>query len=102
MQRLREGALLRTLGARQSQVMTVLFAEYLALGSIATASGLILAIVAAALLMPNVFEIDYTLRPLPILTIWGVVVCLTVLTGLVSSRDLLRRPPLPVLREASE
>lgn len=102
MQRLREGALLRTLGARRHQVMTVLFAEYLALGSIATASGLTLAVAAAALLMPNVFEIEYVLRPLPILAIWGVVVCLTVLTGLVSSRDLLRRPPLPVLREASE
>jgi len=102
MQRLREGALLRTLGARRRQVMTVLFAEYLALGSIATASGLMLAVVASWLLVPNVFEIDYSVRPWPILAIWGVVVLLTVLTGLVSSRDLLRRPPLPVLRGTPE
>lgn len=99
MQRLREGALLRTLGARRRQVLTVLFAEYLALGSIATASGLILAVVATWLLVPNVFEIDYAVRPGPILAIWSVVVSLTVVTGLLGSRDLLRRPPLPVLRD---
>ena len=102
MQRLREGALLKTLGARRNQIMTVLFAEYLALGSIATASGLLLAIGASAIVVPQVFEIDYTVRLGSVGVIWLVVVSLTVLTGLVGSRDLLRRPPLPVLREAPE
>lgn len=101
-QRLREGALLKTLGARRRQVLTVLFAEYLALGSLATASGLLLAVVAAAVLVPSVFEIDYTLRAGSLTVIWLVVVTLTVVTGLVGSRELLRRPPLPVLREAPE
>lgn len=101
-QRLREGALLKTLGARRNQILTVLFAEYLALGSVATASGLVLAVVASALVVPLVFEIDYTLRLGPIAAIWGVVVVLTVATGLLGSRDLLRRPPLPVLRDAPE
>lgn len=101
-QRLREGALLKTLGARRRQVLTVLFSEYLALGSLATASGLVLAVLAAALLVPNLFEIDYTVRPVSLLLIWLVVVTLTVLTGLLGSRDLLRRPPLPILREAPE
>jgi putative ABC transport system permease protein len=102
MQRLREGALLKTLGARRRQVLTVLFAEYLALGTIATASGLLLAMVAAAILAPAVFEIDYTPRLGAAAVIWVVVVALTVVTGLLGSRDLLRRPPLPVLREAPE
>lgn len=101
-QRLREGALLKTLGARRRQILTVLFAEYLALGSLATASGLVLAMVAAALLVPSVFEMDYTPRAGSLLVIWGVVVTLTVVTGLLGSRELLRRPPLPVLREAPE
>lgn len=99
-QRLREGALLKTLGARRRQVLTVLFAEYLALGSIATASGLLLAIVAAAIVVPQVFEIEYHVRLASISVIWLVVVALTVVVGLLGSRDLLRRPPLPVLREA--
>jgi hypothetical protein len=34
--------------------------------------------------------------------IWLVVVALTVVTGLLGSRDLLARPPLAVLREAPE
>lgn len=102
LQRLREGAILKTLGARRSQVLTVLFAEYLALGSIATASGLILSIVAASLIVPSVFELDYSVRLGPISLIWMVVVLLTVVVGLLGSRDLLNRPPLPILREAPE
>ena len=102
LQRLREGALLRTLGARRRQVLTVLLVEYLALGSIATASGLILAVFAAWLMMPTVFEIDYSVRPGPMVVIWIMVVGLTVITGLTGSRDLLRRPPLPILRGSAE
>jgi putative ABC transport system permease protein len=102
MQRLREGALLRTLGARRRQVLGVLFAEYLALGTIATASGLVLALVAAAIIMPQVFEIAYTMRVGSAVLIWLVVVALTVVTGLLGSRDLLAKPPLAVLREAPE
>jgi putative ABC transport system permease protein len=101
-QRLREGALLKTLGARRSQVLTVLFSEYLALGSIATASGLVLAVAASALVVPAVFEVDYTVRLGSVAAIWVAVVALTVVTGLLGSRDLLRRPPLPILREAPE
>lgn len=96
--RLREGALLKTLGARRSQILTVLFAEYLALGSIATASGLGLAIVATALMMPRLFEVGFTLNIGVVAAIWAAVVGITVVTGLVGSRDLIRRPPLPVLR----
>jgi len=101
-QRLREGALLKTLGARRRQVLTVLLAEYLALGSIATASGLLLAVGGAAVLLPTLFEVDYTLRIGSLAAIWLVVVTMTVVTGLLGSRELLRRPPLPVLREAPE
>lgn len=101
-QRLREGALLKTLGARRNQVLTVLMTEYLALGSLATASGLLLAIVAAAFVVPTVFEMQYSPRFGSLAVIWLSVVALTVLVGLLGSRDLLRRPPLAVLREAPE
>jgi putative ABC transport system permease protein len=101
-QRMREGALLRTLGARRRQVLTVLFAEYLALGTLATAAGLGLAWVASALLVPLVFHVDYSVHLTPLLFIWAGVAGLTVLVGLVGSRGLLRRPPLAVLRDAPE
>lgn len=101
-QRLREGALLKTLGARRRQVLTVLMTEYLALGSLATASGLLLAIAAGALIVPGLFDMTYTVRFASLGAIWAAVVGLTVAVGLLGSRDLLRRPPLPVLREAPE
>jgi putative ABC transport system permease protein len=102
MQRLREGALLKTLGARKNQVLTVLFAEYLALGSIATAAGLVLAVAGSAIVVPWLFELDYRVRMTSLSLIWLVVVTLTVVVGLLGSRDLIRRPPLPVLRDAPE
>jgi len=101
-QRLREGALLKTLGARRRQVLIVLLSEYLAMGTLATASGLVLSVVAASVLVPGVFEIAYRTRVAPLLLIWLAVVSLTALVGLLGSRDLLARPPLPVLREAPE
>ena len=101
-QRLREGALLRILGASRKQVLTVLFAEYLALGTLASASGLFLAVIAGAIVVPNVFELAYAPRVLPLTAIWAAVAALTVLVGLLGSRSLLTKPPLPVLREAPE
>lgn len=101
-QRQREGALLKTLGARRHQVLTVLLTEYVALGSIATAAGLSLALVAAALIVPGLFEMDYGVRLGSVALVWAAVVSLTVVVGLLGSRELLRRPPLPVLREAPE
>lgn len=101
-QRLREGALLKTLGARRGQVLVVLLSEYLALGTLATAAGLVLAWVGAALLVPGVFEIPFRTHPLPMLGIWLAVTGLTVLVGLAGSRRLLAQPPLAVLREAPE
>ena len=101
-QRTREGALLKTLGARRKQVLTVLLAEYLALGTLATATGLGLAVLGAWLLVPRTFQVPFSPQPGVLLAIWGAVVGLTVAVGLLGSRGLLAKPPLAVLREAPE
>ena len=101
-QRTREGALLKTLGARRKQVLAVLFAEYLALGTLATATGLLLAWGASAILVPQVFELEYQVHPVPLALIWTGVTALTVLVGILGSRSVLTRPPLAVLREVPE
>jgi putative ABC transport system permease protein len=101
-QRLREGALLKILGASRKQVLTVLFSEYLAIGTLASASGLFLAVIAGAIIVPNVFELAYAPRVVPLTAIWAGVAALTVLVGLLGSRSLLTKPPIPVLREAAE
>jgi putative ABC transport system permease protein len=101
-QRLREGALLRTLGARRRQVLIVLLSEYLALGTLATASGLVLSWVAAAIVVPHMFNLHFTTHVRPLTIVWLAVTGVTVTVGLLGSRGLLRRAPLAVLREAPE
>ena len=101
-QRMRESALLRTLGARRGQVRTVLLAEYLALGTIASITGIVLAVVAAGVLARTVFELDYLPDLASLAAVWAGVTVLTVVVGLTGSGGLLRRPPLPVLRAVSE
>ncbi len=101
-QRLREGALLKTLGARRRQVLIVLLTEYLALGTLATATGLVLAWTASAIVVPRVFQLEFSTHFGPLAMIWLVVAGVTVSVGLIGSRGLLRRAPLAVLREAPE
>ena len=101
-QRMRESALLRTLGARRGTVRIVLLTEYLALGTLASVTGLTLAVVAAGSLASSVFELDFLPDFGSLAAVWAGVTVLTVLVGLGGSGGLLRRPPLPVLRRASE
>jgi putative ABC transport system permease protein len=102
LQRMREAALLKTLGARRRQLLTILFAEYVTLGTLATAAGLALSWIAAALAVPRIFEVPFRPDPGAILLVWGAVAALTVVVGLAGSRTVLRRPPLAVLRDQAD
>ena len=55
-QRIREGALLRTLGATRAQMFRIVLAEYLSLGLLAAAVALVLAAAAGWALARFVFE----------------------------------------------
>jgi putative ABC transport system permease protein len=98
-QRIREGALLRTLGATRSQVFRVVLAEYLSLGLLASAVALVLAAAAAWALARFVFEGSFSLPLLPMTGLTLSIVVLTVVVGLANSRDVVRRTPLEVLRD---
>ena len=98
-QRIREGALLRTLGATRRQVLRVVLAEYLALGGLAAIVGVGLAILAAYAIATWVFEGPFAV-PVPAVTLLAFLVTAgTALLGALNSRDVLRLPPLQVLRE---
>ena len=101
-QRMRESALLRTLGARRGQIRVVLLTEYLALGTLASLTGLVLAVAAAWALARAVFEVSYVPSLGSLAGLWLVVTALTLAMGLGGSAGLLGRPPLPVLRRAAE
>ena len=99
-QRVRESVLLRTLGATKSQVNRILFAEYLALGTLGAAVGAVLAVSANWALAYYVFEVKWSAPSYLVLAGgWAVVSALTVTTGWLSSRGISDHPPLAVLRE---
>jgi putative ABC transport system permease protein len=98
-QRVREGALLRTLGATRGQVYRVVLAEYLSLGLLAAGVALVLAAVAGWAVARFVFEGTFTLPLLQMAALTITIVALTVMVGLANSRDVVRRTPLEVLRE---
>jgi putative ABC transport system permease protein len=98
-QRVREGALLRTLGATRSQVFRVVLAEYLTLGLLASTVALLLASAAGWAVSRYVFDGSFRLPALPLSALVLLVVGLTVIVGLANSRDVVRRPPLEVLRQ---
>lgn len=99
-QRVRESVLLRTLGATKAQVNRIMFAEYLALGTLAAAVGAVLAVGANWALAWQMFQVKWT-APSPgvLLGGWAVVSALTVVTGWLSNRGICDHPPLAVLRE---
>jgi putative ABC transport system permease protein len=97
-QRIREGALLRTLGATRPQIFRIVLAEYFALGAMAALVAAVLASVAAWALVTWVFEGRFALQPLTLAGLTLGVVALTVVVGLLNSREVIRRTPLEVLR----
>jgi putative ABC transport system permease protein len=98
-QRMREAALLRTLGATRSQIFGVMLAEYFSLGLLATALAMVLAGLASWALARYVFEGSFTV-PLAAMSAFALgMVALTVAVGLGNSIGVVRRTPLEILRE---
>jgi putative ABC transport system permease protein len=101
-QRLRESALLKTLGASRKQIRQVLITEYAALGLLAAATGVLLGGTAAWGLTKFFFKLEYEAPVLGLTIVCFGVALLSIIVGLFNSRDVFRRQPLAVLREISE
>lgn len=99
-QRLRESALLRTLGASRKQVGRILLVEYAALGTLAGLTGLVLALGGGWGLATYVFEVTFAPAWTWLAAAAIAVPLLTVLIGLSGSRGVATVPPLEVLRRA--
>lgn len=98
-QRLREGALLKTLGGRGRQILTVFVTEYAALGTLAALAGILLGLSAAWGLVRYTFDAPFQVNAPPLVALFIGVVALTVVAGLLMSRTVLGRTPLDVLRQ---
>jgi len=97
-QRVREGALLRTLGARRFQLVRILLAEYVVLGALAAGAAILLSSVAGWALVRFVFAGSFAMPGPALLALVLAVLGLTVVVGLSGSSEVWRRPPLEVLR----
>ncbi len=97
-QRMQESVLLRTLGANRRQILYITLIEYGLLGLLASLSGIVLSVAGTWGLAKYVFESPYNPSVWPLLAVIGTVTTLTILIGLLNSRDVLTRPPLEVLR----
>lgn len=97
-QRIKESILLRTLGASRKQILMINAIEYFFLGVFAAGAGLILALSGSWLLAKFSFEASFSPPLLPIFALFGTVVGLVVITGVLSTRSILDQPPLKILR----
>jgi len=97
--RLREGVLLRTLGASRAQVVRVLLAEYGALGTLGALTGLGLAFGGAWALTRFVFDDPFDPAVGASLLLAGGMLLLTMTIGWLTSRDVYRETPMIAIRD---
>lgn len=97
--RLREGVLLRTLGATKAQIARILLAEYSALGLLGALTGMVLAFAGAWALTRFVFKDPFDPAVLPTVSIAAGMLVLTVTIGLLTSRDVYKATPMAAIRE---
>jgi len=100
-QRLKEIVLLRTLGAKGTQILSITAIEYLFLGVLSAAAGMIMALGASWALAVYSFGTNFAIPFIPVLLLFGGIILLVVITGILSSRSILNTPPLEVLRKDS-
>lgn len=98
-QRAQESVLLRTLGAIKRQVYQITAMEYFILGSLASLSGIALALTGSWALAYFSFEIPFVPSALPIIVTFVSITLLTMIIGLANSKSVVSRPPLEILRE---
>ena len=83
------------------QVFAITALEYFFLGALAAFTGIVLALIGAALLARFSFDTGFTPPLLPTLLIFLAITGLTVLIGLLNSRSVLKAPPLSILNSGS-
>ena len=98
-QRIQESVLLRTIGARRGQILSINALEYFFLGSLAALTGIFIALLSSWALARFSFEVPFTPDVGPVAIAYVVITALTMLIGLFNSRSILNNPPLEVLRK---
>jgi putative ABC transport system permease protein len=99
-ERLREGVLLKVLGATKRQVGRVMLAEYLLLGALGSLAGVILSVGSAWAMMHFLFKQEFYPALLPAALVALLMISIAVAIGMLTGRDVFRETPMAALREA--
>ena len=99
-QRIKESVLLRTLGAKNNQILKISAFEYFFLGVLGSLVGILLALVSSLLLAIFVFKEPFVPSLIPFLVFLPGITLLVVFIGLSNIGGVLRSSPLEVLRKA--
>ena len=100
-ERLREGVLLKTLGATRRQIGRIMLAEYALLGVLGSLTGVVLSIGGAWALSRFVFETrDYVPALVPAFGVALLMTSISVAIGLLTGREVFRETPMVALRDA--
>jgi putative ABC transport system permease protein len=98
-ERVREGVLLKTLGATRGQIARILLAEYSLLGLLGGLTGMLLSVAGGWAVVRYIFKIPFAPPVAPIAGIALVIIALTLLIGLLAGRDVFRETPIAALRD---
>jgi putative ABC transport system permease protein len=98
-ERVREGVLLKTLGATRAQIGRILLSEYALLGVLGSLTGLVLSFGGAWAIMKWVFERPFAAATGQALGIAAAMMLMAVMIGLLSGRDVFKETAMSALRE---
>ena len=98
-ERLREGVLLKTLGATRRQIGRIMLAEYMLLGTLGALTGVVLSTAASWGLVHFVFRLTFAPALVPALVVAVAMIALAVAIGLMTGRDVFAETPMAALRE---
>jgi putative ABC transport system permease protein len=99
-ERLREGVLLKVLGATRAQIGRIMFSEYTVLGLLGALTGMVLSIGGAWALARFTFKVPFVMAWGPALAIAALLLVITMLVGLLTGREVFRETPMAALRDA--
>ena len=97
-QRIKESVLLRTLGAKNMQILQISAFEYIFLGLLGSLVGILLALVSSLCLALFVFKEPFLPSLIPFVVFLPGIIILVVAIGLSNIQTVLRSSPLEVLR----
>jgi putative ABC transport system permease protein len=98
--RMREVAILKTVGATRRKIVSIFSLEFVVIGLIAGAIGAALACTFSVILIHRLFHAIYTLPLLPVIYSTALTAVIAVVAGWAASFRILRQKPLEVLRQS--